>query len=344
MKRMKKVTKWLAGVLCGVMMLSFAGCSDTTWVLQYGDDIITSGVYLGYLVQGYNDAIDLVTEEKANFWNSTVEESNAVDWVRDYALQYAKEDLAVRAKAVEYGIALDEDDESTLDSMVSYYWSSYQESYEENGIYETSFRTLLEASSLYEKVFTYYYGEDGIEPISDEELLNYLDSDYLKYKYIELSILDDDGNDLSDEEKAEVYTKAEGYVERLNAGEAIDTLMNEYDLEVGNITEDEVSDEETEYYYASVEDREDDDFTDQLFEQAEVDVPIIIETDDSYCVVLRAAMDATDVETYYDSILQNYKAEEFADIVDSWVSEMDITVNNAAVRRYTPKKLKIETE
>lgn len=368
---MKMGIRLLAATVVSALLLSLAGCGNTTWVAKNGDDVITSGMYLGYLLDGYNQSISSVTAPNDNYWKSTVEDKNAVDWVKNYAMNCVKEDLAILAKAREYGVVLDADDEADLERVAAYYWPSYQEYYEKNGVGEQSYRELLRVSSIRDKLFQYYYGEDGVEPVSREELFDYLNSDYVKYKMIELSTLDEEGNDLDDEAKAEVKAKADGYLARLQAGESIDALADEYEMEQNPIedmeeepAEEETASEETaskeateeeaaekteettekgkEPYYASATNRESDVLTEKLFSETEAGVPTVLETDKAYCVVLRLEMDDDDLETYYDTLLMNYKQEAFDELVTAWGNALTISINNASVSRYNPKKLKID--
>lgn len=339
---MKTGIRLLTAALCGAVLFSLCGCGDTTWAMKQGEDAVTSGMYLGYLLQGYEEASSGMTEKADNFWDSTYEEKNVADWVKDYAVKYAKEDLAIREKVREYGIEWGETDDSTLDQMMSYYWQSYQELYEKNGVNEQSFREILRASSLNDKLFRYYYGEGGVEPVSHDELFGYLDSEYLKYKMVELSTAGDGESEPTEEDKAAVREKAEGYLARLQAGEEIDTIINEYAKEQDPEAEETTSEENQ--YYASAANRESDALTEQLFANAQVGVPTILETDESICVVLRQAMDDTDYDTYHDTILQNYKADAFDEVLTGWCDGMNITVNDAAINRYQPKKLKLEDE
>ncbi|MGE4484351.1 MAG: peptidylprolyl isomerase [Oscillospiraceae bacterium] len=97
----------------------------------------------------------------------------------------------------------------------------------------------LECAYLYNLCFEHNYGANG-EKLSEEEILEDTSKDgYMMAKHILFKITDDDGNALSDEEKAAKYKNAEDVLAQLDAAapaevpELFDKLMNENSEDTG---------------------------------------------------------------------------------------------------------------
>ena len=129
----------------------------------------------------------------------------------------------------------------------------------------------------YNLLFQKYYGEDGTEPITDDDLMEYYQTDFAQFQMISFSTLDPSTYEaMDDAEKEEVKEKAESYLQRAQDGEDMVTLINErakeYAEERGQ-EEPEIDEtqtyvrtikKDTSSYYVS------DDVRDAIFSQAEI--------------------------------------------------------------------------
>ena len=85
---------------------------------------------------------------------------------------------------------------------------------------EPTYRTLLSSNAAFNAIMENSYGLNG-EKLSDEDVLAWAnDNDYLRCKHILFLTENDDGTDMTDEEKAEVRKEAEAVLEELRALES----------------------------------------------------------------------------------------------------------------------------
>lgn len=85
---------------------------------------------------------------------------------------------------------------------------------------EPTYRTLLSSNAAFNAIMENSYGLNG-EKLSDEDVLAWAnDNDYLRCKHILFLTENDDGTDMTDEEKAEIRKEAEAALEELRALES----------------------------------------------------------------------------------------------------------------------------
>ena len=85
---------------------------------------------------------------------------------------------------------------------------------------EPTYRTLLSSNAAFNAIMENSYGLNG-EKLSDEDVLAWAnDNDYLRCKHILFLTENDDGTDMTDEEKAEIRKEAEATLEELRALES----------------------------------------------------------------------------------------------------------------------------
>ena len=106
------------------------------------------------------------------------------EYLSDYALTATKEYAAVVDKFNELGLTLSDEDIKSINDSISSTWDSQGEFYESEGISKESVKLALKGSKMREELFDHYYAEGGEEAVSDDEMVKYLDDNYLRYKSI----------------------------------------------------------------------------------------------------------------------------------------------------------------
>lgn len=352
MTHFKKV---VTGVLALAMTFSLTACKDTTWTYQANDVTITSGMYLGMLVNSWQEALSKVTDSSADLWGQKIEEKDAAQWIKDSARQKAIDYVAVENQFKELKLSLTEEEKAEYTAAVDQQWTNYGSYFEENGCGKTSYTKLMENQYKSSKLFDKYYKEGGIKAVSDADLKKHFKENYAKVKMIALPTTDSStGSALSDDEKKKVKTKAEGYLKRLKNGESIDKINTEYQKEVSAASASSSSastssassasgSDETKAVEASIIKKGSgypEKFETALF-KAGNKAPFLVEEDSFYIVAIRYDIleDSKDFDTNKDSVLADLKGDEFEALVDEWGKAVKLTANEAAVKRYDPKKL-----
>lgn len=185
MAKAKKITAALtAALLCTA---SLTACSDTSYVMTVGDSKINAGIYI------YNELTEMSYQMtmmyyqkgiKKDYFDQKVDGKAFDEYLSDYALTATKEYAAVVDKFNELGLTLSDEDIKSINDSISSTWDSQGEFYESEGISKESVKLALKGSKMREELFDHYYAEGGEEAVSDDEMVKYLDDNYLRYKSI----------------------------------------------------------------------------------------------------------------------------------------------------------------
>lgn len=234
---MFKAKKILAGAAALAVALSCTGCSDTSWGAKAGDTEYRAGIYIYHAMNAYFDAESKKAETDTDVFSSTIEEMPAKDWMAKETEKNLRNQAAIDAKFTEMGLELDEYSTSYADYMVEQMWSQYGDMFEGYGIGKESYRDIYLNSIKRDEIFMKYYNsEDGITPVSEEDIKAHMLDNYARVKYIALNLKDAEGNLLKSEGKAEVMKMAEDYLARAESGESFDALIAEYDAYWSELT------------------------------------------------------------------------------------------------------------
>lgn len=344
MNWMKRLT---AVALSGILLASFAGCSgaDTTWIAKYGDTKLPAGVYIATMMDVYSEAKYRVPDQKGDLLSQQIDEVSADEWIRNETMNRVKEHIAVDQQFAEMGLSFTEEQQKQIDDAFTYQWSMLQKVYELNGVGETSLKLNLENNAKVNVLFQAIYGKDGTKAVSDEELLDKIEADYAKTQYILLSKVDNTGTALPEDKLATVKELAEGYLARAQKGERILDLILEEEKRVAENPDDVHSHEDETIHDALVSKANSSfptEFVDAIFQQ-EMNTPFLVETDEYYFVATRLSVrDQEMLEGLRNTALVSLKSEEFQQDLENQANNLEnVTFNEGAVKRYTPKKIRL---
>ncbi len=218
----KKVSAFLTATC---MAAALAGCSDTTYGLVVDDYTVPAGVYIYYAYSAYNNALSMLAEENEEFDTNdmdavkaaTVEGVDSLTWIQNKATELCVNFVAVEKKFDELGLELDAVTEDEIDSMVEYYWSGYEEAMERNGVGEASFKKIMTSSYKSEMIFDYYFGIDGENGVTEEQLQEFYLENNIRTQYVTFKLLDGAGNLLKSDGKKDMMDMVEDYQERVES-------------------------------------------------------------------------------------------------------------------------------
>ncbi len=379
-----KLFKRIAAVgLSAVLALTVAGCHEANEVVAtYEDYKVTSGVYLAMLleadgtarteVDNQNDTSSTISDYGKETVSTDEGEVKFNDYVTDEAKELIYQYIATEVLSKKYDVTLDDEDKSGIDTYVTYYWDNYGYSalYEPNGVGKSSYKDYIRnAGYLRGKLFTAIYGEDGVDPVAAEDIKKYMDENYCIANVITESFTstDSEGNSttLTDDEKAALLEKLNGYADRLNDGETFEEIYHEHsgtehehDEDEDETTSSEAASSDATSSAAEEEEEElepldshatllsseetgseSENFDDILaMKTGEVKV---IENDGNYKLVVKGDIDA---DPYYldsldETIRQALKSDDFNKLLVDEGKKLDIKFNNSELRYLTPKKI-----
>ena len=241
MAKAKKITAALtAALLCTA---SLTACSVPSYVMTAGDSKIHAGIYI------YNELTEMSYQMtmmyyqkgiKKDYFDQKVDGKAFDEYLSDYALTATKEYAAVVDKFNELGLTLSDEDIKSINDSISSTWDSQGEFYESEGISKESVKLALKGSKMREELFDHYYAEGGEEADSDDEMVKYLDDNYLRYKSISFaktkastdssSSATDSSTDSADAANEEAKAKRDEFLEKAQgvSFDDFDRIIDEY--------------------------------------------------------------------------------------------------------------------
>ncbi len=235
---MNSIKKLGAALTAFSVAATMASCSaptigggSATAVTIDGYDI-PAGIFIFYSLSAYLEASDIIAEGNKTNATPTMEEVEdshidnltAKEWIQNRATEYCSEYVAVEREFEKINGELTPEDYETVESQVAQ--MNQINIYTKNGISDESASAIFENERKRTHVFEYYYGFEGENGMSEEELKDYFDENFARVKYVTMSYLDSEGNELSEADKKEVRELAEEYADRIN--EEKDTMEKLY--------------------------------------------------------------------------------------------------------------------
>lgn len=355
---MKKIKRLLALALCGALCVGLAGCGKDQTVVSAGDYKASAAVY----VLNQMNALSEVTAQEGydstleNVWDNQIDGQSMEDWVNDRALDLCFQYVATNKLFEDKGLSITEAEQTTIDNSLESF-PNYEELYTKIGVSEQSYEDYLVFNSRFQELFLDRYQEGGEAAVSEEELGSFYRDNFDEVKLISLSYTEptEDSSDSSADTQEDnnsspeaVQATAQGYLDRLQAGENMDDLIYEYrqstasdpstvtrSESVANITVIPANGDNTTTYT--------DDVINQMVAIAQGGSALVQDTENSrYYVVYKVDQDNNTeyFDANRDNILYEMKSDEFEQyLVDYANNEMGATVNGMIQGRYSCKKV-----
>lgn len=251
---MKHFKKLVAAICAVAITLSVAGCADVSTIGSIDDQTINAGIYLLYEQSAISEAQQEVDDqlkamgtdsskiENFSYYNYNVQDKTFSQYVQDRTLEQVKQYVAIQKKFDELGLTLTDEEKSEVttsakkmwDTEITYYGYStgttYGQNYENAGISRKSYEAVQLVNKMSNKVFDAYYEENGISATDEKDIATYFYDNYGRFQIIQVSLTEGNGDKITtDEGKKAKKEQAQGYVDRILAGEDYDTVYHEYE-------------------------------------------------------------------------------------------------------------------
>lgn len=367
---MKTLKRALALILTLVLVFSFAGCHKQGEIaVTFGDIEFTSAMYSMALLNADNEARSLVDEalaaekeesqdssstttpEAVDYLSQQVEGVSFTEWVETTALEELSKMAAYRILCKENEIELKEDVIAQMDSYVDYYYSYYEPMLTANGIGKNTYKEMELGYAYSDAYFEFLYGEGGSKEVPEADMKKVYDESYrtVFMLYADLSQFKTD-----DEKKAE-KARLDGFKARLDKGESIVDIYNEFNkLEGDNAAKEEkdvmsiLADAQVDSNYGF----EDFDAIKGLKAGESVAVDEAAhdhEHSTSYYYIIKVIdtegviVDEEEKTTYFDSVKDsirwNLKQEEYEADIEAYAVTLTPKVNKRAIKPFKVEKI-----
>ncbi len=186
------------------------------------------------------------------------------------------------------------------------------------GFDDTGYKNFIYTSQCYAALKDYYYGENGIDAPSKEELLQKFRDNYIQAKHILIQTTNNvTGEQIRTDEEA--LEEAQAIFERLNAGEDFDELMAQYNEDPGATNSPEG--------YIFTEGQMVQPFYDGAKALGENEISKPVQSDYGYHIIKRVPLDETKLEDYRYDIIQNLYGKSIDTLLQQWMDEADVQTN-----------------
>lgn len=345
----KKIAAALAGAV--IAAVSMASCADTSYICKTDDYSVNAGVYIYYVISQINNqaysyyytngaASENIVEEAYGDGTMTVGE-----YSQEAAYQSCKELVLANIKFEELGLELSQDDLDSIDAAVDSYWD--EDYYESMGISKDSIREIQKGGVMLDKIFLAYYGENGIEEVTQNDIDQHLSDNYVRFKLISIQKSEDNPD--------AAQTMAEEYA-RAAEEKSFDEVIKDY--QDSQESSDDESSDGTQTADGDEQDEQEEDDNNifvnknsssyssnevvKYIDGTMINDQISTYEDDYYCYVIQK-LDVLDYPKYssdnHDSLLSEMKSEEFQQKLEGWTDEYPVLRNDKSFSRYSAERI-----
>ena len=352
--------KCAAVLTVGALALSMAACSsDTSWIMRKDPLEMPVGVYINNLIQSYYEATTLVEDAEQDVLSQQIEGQDAEDWIQQNAIDETKKAMAICSEFNARNIAFSQEQLLSCQEQAASYYEQAGDNLEKNGISQDSIELIYQIAYMKTQLFQALYGEAGEDPVSEEELRDYYNENYIKmavqtFSFSDVEVPEDATEEekaayqeFNDNERSNVYTNANTlYLQAqigIENGKSWNEILNEFNAQ--NQSSDEEYDMTTDNY------RLVDTATTTLnseiitaLKEAEQGEVIMVETDTMIAIGATTDIneDPTDFEYVADSIRHALRDETMEEYLLQVAQDDSFVLNQDAVDRYTIGKLDLD--
>lgn len=239
---MNKLYRFAAAAAAMALAASTASCSSPK-AITFGNGTKTAmtidgyevpaGVFIYNELYAYNNASYTLYSKNGEYptvddvKKANIESMDATDWIQNTAVDYCKDFVATEKEFEKIGGELTAEQLQEIKDGVEQQLSNTL--FTDNGIGEESIRAILANSYKQNAVFQHYYGIDAEDGCSEEELKQYFIDRTARIKYFSVSLTDDSGEAVSDDEKHELTKLVDSYVKEINSAKTNEKKMEKFD-------------------------------------------------------------------------------------------------------------------
>ena len=376
-----KPLKKLVALSLAILIL-LAGCqtTDTSWAFELEGERLPAGAYILFQNQALMTATDRLYQDWLDWERSDdpdapepafvfdlspsemlaaeIDGISMRDWVINEAQRLARQHFAVLALLDEFEIAVDPVLLAQADAAAQRDYQQGEADFREIGVAESSLALVYRASVSLNALFDGLYGEDGVQQVPEAEIRAYFDENFIRGQelffwkdevypeYFEDEAELVEAQRAADAENARLRELASAYFERLSAGEAIEDLQYELDLELrgedAGVTRsptgglDIILRRDTQNHFMFSQE-----MIDTLISTA-VGQSAMTENDSAIILVRRLDLfeSTSDLEDYRAEIIHSLRhGDQFFAMLDERAAELPVIVNQNAINRYSPSRL-----
>ena len=297
-------------------------------VLTVNGDAVTADEYSGYMLYNMQYYASMYAQMGlTDLWSNEDMAKSLGASMPEAAEQQAIYARVVMQKFNELGLKLSYNEQKEMasvrrNSIANTTKDAYLNQIAQFGFSDQTYQNFMYISQCYQALNDYYFGENGVNTPSDEDIQKYYEDNYITAKHILITTVDPASGETKRTDE-EAKKEAQSILDRINAGEDFDTLMNQYSEDTG------LSNNPNGYTFT--EGQMVTEFYDGAKALAEDEVSELVKSSYGYHIILRLPLDPDGKTLSQDSGTGDYMTLR-ADAANELFNNMLIDwINNAEV-------------
>lgn len=340
MKKIFAIGALVVALGAGMYIYNSSKNVDYDWVVKIDGASVSPQQYVTAQLQSYVEA-QLISGEK-DVLNCKISDLDGEEWINQNTLKLLKRYKCISDMAEERNLVFSSGAENYIDLFASDSWENVESMYTKNGLSEEYYKQYLKALQLEQMLFKSIYSKDSELNSEKGEVADYIDNNLCRMTYFTVPKSHPDGTPYNEEENNELRNIIKDTFDEIDDDENIEKISEE----IKDISEDiTVNSIETMYVSKSILNVDIENFkdiSDALF-GLDVGDNLYYEASDKFYICKR--IDLCDTEVEYTClkwhVMSILKDDEFEKYIQDACDEMEVELNEDALKRYSPSQIDI---
>ena len=309
-------------------------------VLTVNGDAVTADEYSGYMLYNMQYYASMYAQMGlTDLWSNEDMAKSLGASMPEAAEQQAIYARVVMQKFNELGLKLSYNEQKEMasvrrNSIANTSKDAYLNQIAQFGFSDQTYQNFMYISQCYQALNDYYFGENGVNTPSDEDIQKYYEDNYITAKHILITTVDPASGETKRTDE-EAKKEAQSILDRINAGEDFDTLMNQYSEDTG------LSNNPNGYTFT--EGQMVTEFYDGAKALAEDEVSELVKSSYGYHIIKRVKLDDSQLDNFKSDIVSAISGS-MDELLQQWIDEAQVettdlysTITYENIYDYLPK-------
>ena len=289
-------------------------------VLTVNGDAVTADEYSGYMLYNMQYYASMYAQMGlTDLWSNEDMAKSLGASMPEAAEQQAIYARVVMQKFNELGLKLSYNEQKEMasvrrNSIANTTKDAYLNQIAQFGFSDQTYQNFMYISQCYQALNDYYFGENGVNTPSDEDIQKYYEDNYITAKHILITTVDPASGETKRTD-AEAKKEAQSILDRINAGEDFDTLMNQYSEDTG------LSNNPNGYTFT--EGQMVTEFYDGAKALAEDEVSELVKSNYGYHIIKRVKLDDSQLDNFKSDIISAISGS-MDELLQQWMDEAQV--------------------
>lgn len=289
-------------------------------VLTVNGDAVTADEYSGYMLYNMQYYASMYAQMGlTDLWSNEDMAKSLGASMPEAAEQQAIYARVVMQKFNELGLKLSYNEQKEMasvrrNSIANTTKDAYLNQIAQFGFSDQTYQNFMYISQCYQALNDYYFGENGVNTPSDEDIQKYYEDNYITAKHILITTVDPASGETKRTDE-EAKKEAQSILDRINAGEDFDTLMNQYSEDTG------LSNNPNGYTFT--EGQMVTEFYDGAKALAEDEVSELVKSSYGYHIIKRVKLDDSQLDNFKSDIVSAISGS-MDELLQQWMDEAQV--------------------